>query len=221
MTASADSLSDDDAETNRATETETAADSEAETDTQTATEPNEDEDGSSPASSQQSGDPENPPHRDTGNEPVDPQTRKRMLAEHNYRCQTCGRTDPSHGGVASLEVHHIERDPDGMAEDDPANLTVLCHSCHTWFHNRSTIEDSPVTLTAADRMHLLPQDIEIIQYFNDDGPARTGAIADGISVDQSATSIRDRLWRLMELDNLVDERDRQIIDKDVETGEWA
>lgn len=160
-------------------------------------------------------------HCTTDNEPVDPETRKEVLEAYNYRCQICGRRDPDHGGFAALQVHHIEREPDGMDEHDIENLTLLCTSCHTWIHNRSTIDDSPVELCEEDRDWLLPQDIEILEFLSEHGPARTGEIADAISVDQTVTSIRKRLWALMGLDNLVESRDRQLIDKDVETGEWG
>jgi hypothetical protein len=34
-------------------------------------------------------------------------------------------------------------------------------------------------------------------------------------------AVRQRLWVLMGLDNIVDSRDTQIVDKDTETGEWG
>jgi len=154
-------------------------------------------------------------------ETVDPETRDDVLEKYKHRCQACGRRGPGKGGLATLHVHHIERDPDGMDEHDLENLTLLCRSCHSWFHQQSTPEDSPVEITEEDQSVLLPQDIEILRYLADNGPDRTGDIASGLPSDHSVSSVRERLWVLMGLDNLVDARDRQIVDKDVETGEWG
>ncbi len=154
-------------------------------------------------------------------ETVDSETRDTVLTQYGSRCQVCGRVGPSEGGLATLHVHHIERDPDGMDVHDLENLTLLCRLCHTWHHHRSTPEDAPVELTEADQAVLLSQDIEILQYFADHGPARTGEIVSGLSIDLSVSAVRERLWVLMGLDNLVEARDRQIVDKDIETGEWG
>jgi len=154
-------------------------------------------------------------------ETVDQATREAVLDEYSHRCQVCGRRGPEKGGLATLHVHHIERNPDGMGEHDMENLTLLCRSCHSWFHQQSTPEDAPVEITAEDQSVLLPQDIEILRYLADAGPARTGDIASGVASDLTVSAVRERLWVLMGLDNLVESRDRQIVDKDVETGEWG
>lgn len=154
-------------------------------------------------------------------ETVDPETRDAVLDEYGSRCQVCGRRGPEQGGLATLHVHHIERDPDGMGEHDMENLTLLCRSCHNWFHQQSTPDDAPVEITEADQSVLLPQDIEILRVLADMGPARTGDIASRVASDLSVAAVRERLWVLMGLDNLVESRERQIVDKDVETGEWG
>jgi hypothetical protein len=154
-------------------------------------------------------------------ETVDPDTRDDVLTAYRHRCQACGRRGPEKGGLATLHVHHIERDPDGMGEHDVENLTLLCRSCHSWFHQQSTPDDSPVEITDADQSVLLPQDIEILRFLADHGPARTGDVAAGLQSDHSVSAVRERLWVLMGLDNLVESRDRQIVDKDVETGQWG
>ena len=154
-------------------------------------------------------------------ETVDPDTRDAVLREYEHRCQVCGRRDPEKGGLATLHVHHIERDLDEVDQHNMANLTLLCRSCHSWFHQQSTPDDSPVEITEEDQSVLLPQDIEILRYLADAGPARTGDIASGLPSDHSVSAVRERLWVLMGLDNLVDARDQQIVDKDVETGEWG
>jgi len=156
-----------------------------------------------------------------GNKSVPPGTRADVLARDSYRCQVCGRKGPERGGLATLHAHHIERNPDDIGEDDLENLTTLCRSCHSWVHQQSKPADAPVTLTEADLSELLPQDIEILQYLADNGPARTGAIADALTADLSVTAVRERLALLMGLDNRVEERDRQIVDQDVDSGEWG
>jgi len=108
-----------------------------------------------------------------------------------------------------------------MDEHDMANLTLLCRSCHSWFHQQSTPDDSPVELTEEDQSVLLPQDIEILRYLSENGPTRTGDIVSGLPSDHSVSAVRERLWVLTGLDNLVEGRDRQIVDKDIETGEWG
>lgn len=154
-------------------------------------------------------------------ETVDPATRDAVLDDYGSRCQVCGRRGPKKGGLATLHVHHIERNPDGMDEHDPENLTLLCRSCHSWFHQKSTPDDAPVEITEEDQRVLLPQDIEILRFLAEAGPARTGDIASGVPTDLTVSAVRERLWVLMGLDNLVEARDRQIVDKDVETGEWG
>jgi hypothetical protein len=123
--------------------------------------------------------------------------------------------------LATLHVHHIERNPDEMGEHAMENLTLLCRPCHSWLHQQATPGDSPVTITDADRSVLLPQDVEVLQFLAAHGPSRTGDIASGMTADLSVSAVRERLWVLMGLDNRVESRDRQIVDKDVETGEWG
>jgi hypothetical protein len=159
--------------------------------------------------------------QDRENESVTAETRSEVLARDGHRCQVCGREGPERGGLATLHVHHIERDPVGVAENGLENLTTLCRSCHSWIHQQSTRADAPVTLTEADLSVLLPQDIEILRFLADEGPARTGKIADALTAELSMTAVRERLAVLMGLDNMVESRDRQIVDQDVESGEWG
>lgn len=156
-----------------------------------------------------------------GSESVAPDVRDEVLARDEYRCQVCGRRGPEQGGLATLHVHHIEREPTGYDENEVANLTTLCRSCHSWVHQQSSPDEAPVTLTEEDLSVLLPQDIEILRYLADNGPSRTGEVTDALTADLSVTTVRERLALLMGLDNMVESRDRQIIDQDVETGEWG
>ena len=81
-------------------------------------------------------------------------------------------------------------------------------SCHSWFHQKATPDDAPVVITEADQTVLLPQDIEVLRDLADNGLARTGDIAAGPPTDLSVSAIRERLWVLMGLDNLVKTRDQ-------------
>jgi hypothetical protein len=155
------------------------------------------------------------------NESVTPETRSEVLARDDHRCQICGREGPERGGLATLHVHHIERNPNGIDENDLENLSTLCRSCHSWVHQQSTAADAPVPLAEADLSVLLSQDIEILQFLDENGPARTGEIADRLTAELSVTAVRERLAVLMGLDNMVESRERQIVDQDVETGEWG
>jgi hypothetical protein len=156
-------------------------------------------------------------------ETVDAATRKQMLEEYRHQCQGCGREGPGAGGEALLHVHHIERDPEECDVHAPENLTVLCRQCHFWQHQRPTGEDAPaqVRLSEADHQELLAKDIEILGVLAEQGPARTGEIADALTSEPSVMTTRERLWTLMGLDNIVDERDAQLVDQDVNTGEWG
>lgn len=154
-------------------------------------------------------------------ESVPPATRETVLDDYSHKCQACGRRSPEEGGLAELHIHHIERDPDGLDEHAEENLTVMCRPCHEWLHQQVDPTDAPVRITEADRTVLLPQDIEILQVLADDGPARTGEIAGELTVELTVAAVRERLWVLMGLDNRIDDRDQQIVDKDVDTSEWG
>ena len=158
---------------------------------------------------------------DECHETVDPATRDEMLTEYKHRCQGCGRCGPGAGGLATLHIHHLTREPGEMDEHDPENLTVLCKSCHSWHHQQTSDDDVPIELTDEDVAALLPQDIEILKVLATVGPATTGEIASALSADLTVTAVRERLWVLMGLDNSVASRSRQLVDQDADTGEWG
>jgi hypothetical protein len=166
---------------------------------------------------------EHGPHDDheACHESVPPAVRDAVLDDYVHRCQICGRCGPEKGGLAELHVHHIERNPAEMDEHAEENLTVLCRACHEWIHQQVDPTDAPVRITEHDRTVLLSQDIEILRVLADYGPARTGDIAAELTVDLTVSAVRERLWVLMGLDNRIEEREQQIVDKDVETGEWG
>ena len=154
------------------------------------------------------------------NEPVPSPLREEILERDNECCQLCRARGPAAGGLAHLEVHHKVPDPEGdrHAED---NLITLCQDCHRWHHMRPTPDEVPVTLSKADREYLRSHDYEILQVLWEKGPMTTGEVADAITPDLTTMAIRERLWRLMALDDRVESRETQLIDQDFETGQWG
>lgn len=152
---------------------------------------------------------------------VDQRTRETILKRDQYRCQFCARRGPEAGGLAELHVHHMERNPDNIDEHDTDNLTTICRICHIWQHQKRSPDEAPVTLTEEDLRALVAHDIDILRYLAAEGPARTGAVKDALPIDLSVMAVRERLWALMGLDNRIEARDQQIVDQDVETGEWG
>jgi hypothetical protein len=118
-------------------------------------------------------------------------------------------------------VHHIERDPSDVEEDDPVNLGVTCRVCHNWFHHRPVIEDAPVPLTDADMDVLLAHDVLLLNVLDEIGPASFRDVYVRMKVLLSETAVRERLWVLMGLDQLVASRDEQLVDQDAATGRWG
>ncbi|ELZ48843.1 hnh endonuclease [Halorubrum coriense DSM 10284] len=155
------------------------------------------------------------------NETVDPSTQKKVLERDRYRCRACNAKAPAAGGLADLEVHHADRDPDDVGEHDLANLLTLCRSCHSWHHKRGKSSDVPIRLTEADDKELLSHDYEILRILNDNGPLRTGAIAERLTAEMSLMAVRERLWHLGGLDNKVPERTEPLVTKDIASQEWG
>jgi len=155
-----------------------------------------------------------------GAETVDAGTRAVMLRDRGNRCQWCAVRGPPRGDAA-LHVHHIEREPRDVPEDDPVNLAVACRACHNWFHHRPDAGDAPVQLTKADMRVLLPHDILLLDVLDEVGPAPFRDVFVRVKVLLSETAVRERLWVLMGLDRLVDGRDEQLVDQDATTGAWG
>lgn len=154
-------------------------------------------------------------------ETVSPETREDVLARDGHRCRANGERGPGAGGNATLHVHHIERDPDGMDVHALENLTTLCRQCHSWQHNQPSVADLPVELTEEDLSELLPHDREILQVLDESGPSTTGEIRTALTADVSVMTVRERLWKLMGLDSKVETREQQVVDQDSESGEWG
>lgn len=158
---------------------------------------------------------------DSCHETVPSAVRTEMLEEYRHQCQGCGRYGVEAGGMVTLHVHHLTRNPDEMDEHDSENLTVLCRACHSWQHQQTTKDDVPVEFTEEDMTVLLSQDIEIVQILAESGPATTGEITAALSPEFTVTAVRERLWVLMGLDTVVPSRDQQIVDQDADTGKWG
>ena len=133
----------------------------------------------------------------------------------------CGQAGPKTGECAILEIHHKIPSPDEMDRHDERNLITLCQGCHSWHHKRPTRADVPVDISTADAANLLPHDFEIISVLHSNGPLTTSEVTERISPQMTTVGVRERLWRLMGLDNIVDRRDTQLIDQNAETGEWG
>ena len=155
-----------------------------------------------------------------GSGTVDAATRALMLSDREHRCQWCGARGPPRG-TATLHVHHIERGPSDVPEDDPVNLAVTCRVCHNWFHHRPTVEDAPVSLTDADMEVLLSHDVLLLQVLAEIGPASFRDVYTRVKVLLSEPAVRERLWVLMGLDQLVTGREEQLVDQDATTGRWG
>lgn len=154
------------------------------------------------------------------NEPLPPNVRKEVLEQDGYQCQFCGRSKGDEDGFLQFEVHHKEQNPD-CGYHDLDNLQTLCVDCHRWMHLKPDPEEVPITLSDADKTQLRAHDYEILQVLAENGPLKTGEIGAAITPELSAQAIRERLWRLMGLDNRVESREVQLIDQDVKTGRWG
>jgi len=152
---------------------------------------------------------------------IPPKDREDAKERDKHRCQFCSARGPGADGVASLHVHHIEADPDHCERHDLDNLVTMCEGCHNWLHKKPSAADVPIMLTDADKTYLRPHDYEILSYLYDEGPAMASDITDALLVDVTEVAVRERLWLLMGLDEIVACRDEQILDRDAETGEWG
>jgi len=136
------------------------------------------------------------------NETVNPETRDDVLTEYWHRCQVCGRRGPEKGGLATLHVHHIERDPEGMDEHDMANLTPCAGLVTAGSTSRAHPDDSPVELTeGGSEVCCFRRTSRFYGNLSENGPTRTGDIVSGLPSDHSVSAVRERLWVLTGLDN--------------------
>lgn len=152
---------------------------------------------------------------------ISPAKRKQILERDHYRCQLCGVKGHELGGYTPLHVHHIEDYPDHCDPSDPANLITLCKLDHYLIHARMTRADVSTELSDEAAGERLERDYQILKLLEEDGLLRTKQIQTRIGRDPSLQTVKDRLWKLMGLDNRVPTQDRQIIDRDAVTGKWG
>jgi len=157
----------------------------------------------------------------TGRDQIPPERREEALERDGHMCKFCPAAGPKSGGTAQLEVHHADPDPDDDDRHALSNLVTLCEDCHRWHHKRPGTDDVPFRLTDTDDEVLDPTDYEILRYLAEHGPAGTSEVADALTAESSPTATRERLAALMGLDKQVDERNQQLVDQDVESGEWG
>lgn len=155
-----------------------------------------------------------------GVDTVGAELRAVMLRSRKNRCGWCAVRGPPRGSAA-LHVHHIEREPSDVAEDDPVNLAVTCRACHNWFYHRPVAADAPVSLTPADMRVLLPHNVLLLRVLDEVGPAPFRDVFVRVKMLLSETAVRERLWVLMGLDRLVAGSDEQLVDQDAKTGVWG
>lgn len=154
-------------------------------------------------------------------ETVDKKTRKQVLERDDHRCQFCRKKGLKYGGSVHLEVHHMDREPDDIDVHDLRNLTTLCRGCHSWHHQKTESDELPVELADEDEAALKPRDKAILKVLVKQGPMRLGDIRAELPASFSGDSIRERMWILMGLDNKVENREEQIVDQDIDTGEYG
>lgn len=61
----------------------------------------------------------------------------------------------------------------------------------------------------------------MLRVLAEDGPLSTGEIVERLTPELTIVAVRERLYLLMGLDNRIDSRDRQVIDREASTGEWG
>ncbi|MEA1930193.1 MAG: HNH endonuclease [Euryarchaeota archaeon] len=156
----------------------------------------------------------------TDRDEIPPAQRKKALERDNYTCQLCSAKGAKVGGTIPLQVHHKAYHPDDCEIHDLENLITLCLHCHNWFHNRPSPDTPAVDISDAAADKLIPVDFEIIQILSQDGPLLPSEITDRITPDQSLLAVKERLWRIMGIDNAVEDQP-QLLDQDAETGKWG
>jgi transcriptional regulator with XRE-family HTH domain len=68
---------------------------------------------------------------------------------------------------------------------------------------------------------LIGHDKQILAVLAEHGPSTTGEIVSHLEMEKTAMAVRERCWLLMGLDEIVADRETQLVDQDSETGEWG
>lgn len=132
-------------------------------------------------------------------ESIPEQQRQRALKQTGHRCQLNGCLDADRGGHARVFVHRVDGDPDHCAPDDPQNLIAVCLRCHMWMSQMPTREDLPPEITAKlDDLELHADQVSILNYIYQNGPARPSELLDVVDVQRR--SLYPHLYQLLSLD---------------------
>lgn len=141
-----------------------------------------------------------------------PTARQLLLEERDRTCVLCGAT-PTADNDVDLHVHHKRPKSEG-GSDHPDNLVIICETCHTHHHGNGQRPDilEALEVDSTDDSEDVPEDdqapqrplpphsdpterdSEILDLIKDNGPVRTGVIAEGI--DRSTQYTRVLLWKL-------------------------
>lgn len=149
------------------------------------------------------------------------QIRERVLNRDNHTCRLCDEKGPGAGGIMELEVHHVSYAPEDCDLHDLQNLLTLCRRCHNFHHNRPSDGPLPAEISEEAKAKLIETDIEIIQLLSDDGPLSVDEIKEQLTTEKTRQAVKERLYRVMGLDNEVDTQEIRLIDQDRDTGEWG
>jgi len=152
---------------------------------------------------------------------IPPDMRRKRREKDKHRCRSCAVAGPGAGGVAELNVHHADPEPDHCEVHAMENLITLCVDCHSWFHKKPTASDVPITLSEAVQQQLRPHDYEILRFLYREGPAMASDVTAALTADMTEVAVRERLWLLMGLDRMVENCKEQLLDRDETTGEWG
>lgn len=157
---------------------------------------------------------------ESGYDEIPPHKREQALKRDNYTCQLDGTKGIPVGGDMPIQVHHKQDDPEDCGQHDLPNLITLCIHCHYWHHSRPTADLPSVEITQQAAVKLKPVDFQLIYLFEQEGPLKTGEIENRIRTNKCRNAIEECLWRVMGVDNLVEEQ-QQILDRNPDTDEWG
>jgi hypothetical protein len=158
---------------------------------------------------------------ESGRDEIPPQKRKQARRRDKHTCQLCRQKAPEAGGVMRVEVHHKTYDPVDCDLHDLENLITLCRRCHHYHHNRPSNDPLPADISEEAESVLLEVDIEIIQLLMEEGPLTIDEIDERITADKARQSVKERLYRVMGLDNEIETQEVQLVDQDLHTGKWG
>jgi hypothetical protein len=146
---------------------------------------------------------------------------REQVRERDICCQVDGCRAPETDDEPGLLVQRIADDPTRCHRDDPDNLVTRCLRCARWIAQMPIRDDLPSDIQ--NRLGDADIDstrVEILEYLQRSGPARTGEITDHVSLS-TGVSVRRALYELMSLDVRNSTVDGQLVAKDRVTGEYG